>query len=314
MKLLSSLLLISCLLISASLAVRINFNTKNLRVHKTIHHDTWVEEKNDYFKDVEMGSLLGFRRNAKRPHVKTVTYSNVEGLPTNFDARTNWPNCPTIGTVQNQAECGSCWAFGAIESISDRFCIHKNESVQLSFMDMVTCDRSNDGCEGGDALSAYAWVKSKGVVTADCQPYTIPSCPAAQQPCLNFVTTPNCVQKCANASIDYASDKHYLKSVYSVSSHVASIQNEIYTNGPVEACFTVYEDFLGYKSGVYQHKSGKALGGHCIKLVGFGVQNGTPYWLALNSWETEWGNLGTFLIRSGVDECGIESDVVAGLP
>lgn len=34
------------------------------------------------------------------------------------------------------------------------------------------------------------------------------------------------------------------------------------TNGPVEAAFSVYEDFLTYKSGVYQHTTGDFLGGH----------------------------------------------------
>ena len=34
------------------------------------------------------------------------------------------------------------------------------------------------------------------------------------------------------------------------------------TNGPAEAAFTVYEDFPNYKSGVYQHTSGK-VGGSC---------------------------------------------------
>jgi len=31
---------------------------------------------------------------------------------------------------------------------------------------------------------------------------------------------------------------------------------EIYTNGPVEGAFTVYSDFMSYKSGVYRHVSG----------------------------------------------------------
>ena len=33
-------------------------------------------------------------------------------------------------------------------------------------------------------------------------------------------------------------------------------------NGPVEAAFSVYADFLAYKSGVYQHTGGSFLGGH----------------------------------------------------
>lgn len=43
------------------------------------------------------------------------------------------------------------------------------------------------------------------------------------------------------------------------------------TNGPVEASFTVYEDFLSYTSGVYVHTSGAAVGGHAIKILGWGV-------------------------------------------
>ena len=36
---------------------------------------------------------------------------------------------------------------------------------------------------------------------------------------------------------------------------------EIYQNGPVEGAFIVYEDFPTYKSGVYHHTTGSALGG-----------------------------------------------------
>jgi cathepsin B len=52
---------------------------------------------------------------------------------------------------------------------------------------------------------------------------------------------------------------------------VADIQTEILTNGPVEASFNVYEDFLTYKSGVYHHITGTNLGGHSVKIIGWGV-------------------------------------------
>jgi cathepsin B len=42
-------------------------------------------------------------------------------------------------------------------------------------------------------------------------------------------------------------------------------------HGPVEAAFSVYADFLNYKTGVYQYVSGEALGGHAIKIIGWGV-------------------------------------------
>ena len=45
--------------------------------------------------------------------------------------------------------------------------------------------------------------------------------------------------------------------------------------GPIQAGFTVYSDFMAYKSGVYKHTVGPALGGHGIKIVGWGVQTTT---------------------------------------
>lgn len=94
------------------------------------------------------------------------------------------------------------------------------------------------------------------------------------------------------------------------------IQREIMTNGPVEGAFTVYEDLILYKSGVYQHVHGRALGGHAIRILGWGVwgDSKVPYWLIGNSWNTDWGDNGFFRILRGQDHCGIESEISAGLP
>lgn len=54
------------------------------------------------------------------------------------------------------------------------------------------------------------------------------------------------------------------------------------------------------------------LGGHAIKIIGWGVEDGTPYWLVVNSWNESWGDNGTFKILRGSDECGIEDNIVAG--
>lgn len=43
-------------------------------------------------------------------------------IPEQFDAREAWPNCPTIREIRDQGSCGSCWAFGATEAMSDRVC------------------------------------------------------------------------------------------------------------------------------------------------------------------------------------------------
>lgn len=66
--------------------------------------------------------------------------------------------------------------------------------------------------------------------------------------------------------------------------------------------------------GVYKHVQGEMLGGHAIRILGWGVEDDTPYWLIANSWNSDWGDNGFFKILRGEDHCGIESGVTAGLP
>ena len=78
--------------------------------------------------------------------------------------------------------------------------------------------------------------------------------------------------------------------IFSLPSREHEIMHDIFHNGPVEGAFIVYEDFPTYKSGVYSHHTGEALGGHAIRILGWGEENGEKYWLAGNSWNTDWGD------------------------
>lgn len=81
-------------------------------------------------------------------------------LPDNFDARQNWPDCPTIQEIRDQGSCGSCWAFGAVEAMSDRECIHsKGEShFRYSAEDLVSCCHTcGFGCSGGFPGAAWSY-------------------------------------------------------------------------------------------------------------------------------------------------------------
>ena len=61
--------------------------------------------------------------------------------------------------------------------------------------------------------------------------------------------TPPCSKKCElSYGVNYDQDKHFGESSYSLRK-VESIQEEIMTNGPIEAGMTVYPDFVTYKSG-----------------------------------------------------------------
>jgi len=274
----------------------------------------WKAGKNSYFElrtEASVKRLMGTKLGGEKtlPEIE----HPLTTLPTNFDSRQQWPSC--IGAVRNQGDCGACWAFGCAEALSDRFCIESNATFipTLAPLDIVTCDKMDSGCEGGELSSAWDYAMKTGIVIEACAPYnaSIPTCPPAQQPCLNFVPTPACKKQCANGET-WTQAKQFASKVYAVKSVPEQIATEIFTNGPVEAAFTVYADFVNYKSGVYVHTTGKVLGGHAIKMIGFGVENGTEYWLCQNSWTSTWGDDGYFKILKGVDECGIESNVVAG--
>ncbi len=86
-------------------------------------------------------------------NVPATTYENVGALPTNFDPRTDkFSKC--IHPIRDQQQCGSCWAFGATEALSDRFCIN-GKDVILAPQDPVSCDTNNYGCDGG--YLNYVW-------------------------------------------------------------------------------------------------------------------------------------------------------------
>jgi len=259
---------------------------------------------------------------------KTYTEEEVLAAPASFDSRQQWPNCPSISLIRDQSDCGSCWAFGASEAMSDRICIGSGQTkkVLVSPENLMTCCFTcGQGCNGGYLWPSWEYWKLAGIVSgglygdnSTCQPYAFPPCAhhttsSQYPPCPGTeYPTPNCSLACNKQSgLHYKEDKSHGATVYYVLG-AQHMMTEISTHGPIEGAFTVYEDFLTYKSGVYVHKSGKALGGHAIRILGYGTENNIPYWLVANSWNESWGDGGYFKILRGVNECGIEDDCVAG--
>eukprot|EP00347_Sterkiella_histriomuscorum_P011695 403371460 len=226
-------------------------------------------------------------------------------LPDSFDSRTQWKDC--VHPIRDQAQCGSCWAFAAAESLSDRFCIASQGKVNLvlSPQDMVSCDTSNFGCFGGYLDQAWQYLEQQGVSSDSCEPYKSgngdqPSCPTK---CSNGQAIKK--YKCKAGSTKQAKGAEATKSL-------------IQESGPVETGFTVYQDFYNYNSGVYHHVTGDAEGGHAVKILGWGKQGLENYWIVANSWGEDWGEKGYFNIRqgdSGIDEAtfGCIPDVSSAL-
>ncbi|PKA63048.1 Fruit bromelain [Apostasia shenzhenica] len=281
----------------------------------------WTAALNPSFSDYTVGQfkyILGAKRTPQNAldDVPVIAYPKSLKLPKEFDSRTAWSHCSTVGRILDQGHCGSCWAFGAVESLSDRFCIHFGINVSLSANDLLACCgfMCGDGCDGGYPIFAWRYFVQNGVVTEECDPY-FDQTGCAHPGCEPAYPTPTCEKKCHIDNVLWAENKHFSISAYRISSDPRDIMAEIYKNGPVEVSFTVYEDFAHYKSGVYKHIIGDVMGGHAVKLIGWGTSDqGEDYWLLANQWNRGWGDDGYFKISRGTNECGVEEDVVAGLP
>ncbi|KRZ56255.1 Aldehyde dehydrogenase, mitochondrial [Trichinella nativa] len=268
------------------------------------------------------------RENAIR-NQQNYTDAKSESLPLeeHFDAREKWPECKYIGFIKDQSTCSCCWAMSSASVMTDRTCIaYKGEQQPfLSDEELTSCCTScGYGCNGGFPLLAFKYWNEIGVPTggpygskSGCKPFSI----APPTSSSTAAQTPLCQLKCIS---DYKrkldKDRYYGESYYLITSSnqpVKTIQREIMDHGPVVAAMEIFESFLYYKSGVYsagKHNDDPSLGLHAVKLIGWGEQKRIPYWLAVNSWNTTFGEQGLFKILRGTNECGIENlHVTAGL-
>lgn len=295
----------------------------------------WTAEENELSKldEYELRKLMGAK--LKPPGAISYDFYNhniqvPSNIPSSFDAREQWPKCASIASVKDQSNCGSCWAVSTASAMSDRLCIASNFKihVNLSANALMTCCTActvgDPGCDGGYLDEAWKYCKWHGLVTGGdygskegCQPYKIKPCDS----CSEEADTPACVKKkCTNKSYKkaYKKDIHKNKNYYAVPQNATLIQSDILAHGPLMTGFTVYSDFMVYKSGVYQHKKGTLLGNHAVRIIGWGVEvkkkKKIPYWLVANSWNRSWGENGFFKIRRGNNECDFEKNVYAGVP
>ena len=272
----------------------------------TIKHKFHLFETYNYhnhpFQNKTLGQikkLLGLKMitdvNAKAPLGETDL-----ALPNDFNSVNQWPGC--VHPIRDQGACGSCWAHAASEVLSDRFCIASSGSVNvvLSPQEMVSCDYFDLGCNGGMLSNSWTYLRYFGIATDGCQPYksaqgSVPWCPFFSWKCQ-----------------DGTSYRKYKAKGFYLLPTINQIKANIVSSGPVEAAFYVYSDFMNYKSGVYKRQSNQMLGGHAVKVVGWGVENGVEHWIVANSWGPSWGETGFFRIAFG--ECGIDGSVIAGDP
>ncbi|KAG2683978.1 hypothetical protein I3760_10G058800 [Carya illinoinensis] len=201
---------------------------------------------------------------------------SCDDVPSSLD----WRNKGVVTGVKDQGSCGSCWSFsstGAMEGIN---AIATGDLISLSEQELVDCDTTNYGCEGGYMDYAFEWVISNGGIDTESDyPYT-----GVDGTC-NITKEETKVVTIDGYEDVAESDSALL---------CATVQQPISVGMDGSAL-----DFQLYTSGIYDGDCSSDPDDidHAVLIVGYGSEDGEDYWIVKNSWGTDWGMEGYIYIR-----------------
>jgi len=216
-------------------------------------------------------------------------------------ASVDWRQRNVLSPVQDQGQCGSCWAFSATATLESQAAISGGtRPKKLAEQWLVDCDKQcgtyrsesgcDAGCEGGLQPNAWVYTTANGGQPAETDyPYT-----GADGTCmtgLTGITTP--------------------KSWEFAPSDEPSIATYVAANGPVSIAVDA-SNWSFYTGGIMSGSSVCPTSSdpwstldHGVNIVGYGTDSGTDFWIIRNSWNADWGEQGYCRIVRGSNFCGV---------
>ncbi|NWZ36891.1 CATH protein, partial [Brachypodius atriceps] len=196
-----------------------------------------------------------------------------------------------VTPVKNQGACGSCWTFSTTGCLESAIAISTGKLLSLAEQQLVDCAQAfnNHGCSGGLPSQAFEYILyNKGLMGEDSYPY-----------------------RAKNGTCKFQPEKAiaFVKDVINITQYDEDGMVEaVGKHNPVSFAFEVTSNFMHYRKGVYsnprcEHTPDKV--NHAVLAVGYGEQDGIPYWIVKNSWGRLWGMQGYFLIERGKNMCGL---------
>lgn len=86
----------------------------------------------------------------------------------------DWRSKGVVNKVQDQGNCGSCWAFSSVAAIESSYAIQNKKLLKLSEQHFVDCDKSksgNAGCDGGLEVWAFQYAEENKISLESDYPY-----------------------------------------------------------------------------------------------------------------------------------------------
>jgi len=207
-----------------------------------------------------------------------------------LDPEVDWVSKGVVNPIQNQASCGSCYAFSGMAATESAYAIaNPGHLIKFSEQYVVDCGSGKGfklfGCSGGYLPDVGAFAVSFGVVKNMDYPY------------------------CAKGQTCNLSAKPFtrISSFVSITSQKMKDLLAQVMIGPVAISIEVTPIYQFYKTGVMNVKApcGFFLN-HGVTVVGYNLNAEVPYLLIRNSYSEKWGENGYFKHAIGdLDTSGI---------
>jgi len=219
---------------------------------------------------------------------KTAAVANATAkAPGSFD----WRPRGAVTGIKNQGQCGSCGSTATTGNIEGQNAIAGRGLISLSEQELVSCDTTDSGCQGGLPTNAFQWlISAQGgqIVTEATYPYVsgggnAPGCALGGQTVGATIAGFNYVTQSEGAMIDW-----------------------LVAHGPISIGVDA-ETWQNYYGGVMSNCYGTSLD-HAVLIVGYDITASPPYWIVKNQWGVSWGESGYIRLAYGSDQCGLTQD------
>jgi len=235
-----------------------------------------AEFRSTYLMNETKLALIGKPKNAK------VFQKAAPRSPYDFD----WSSKGAVTPVKNQGQCGSCWAFSATETVESAWFIAGNALTLLSEQQIVDCDTTSYGCDGGWTYLAYAYLMSTGGDDTEASyPYE-----AVDQTCqFNSQTVGATISNWAYVTQNCDETQ---------------MANFLYSTQPISVCVDD-ETWQYYQGGIVTAANCGTSIDHCVQITGVITEDGEQVWNVRNSWGAAWGEKGYVWVEMMTDACAI---------
>jgi C1A family cysteine protease len=201
--------------------------------------------------------------------------------------------------VPDVVDAGSCapWPFAAVVPFSFLRYNQTQQNVTFSAQNLIDCVVDNKGCYSGNVANAYRYlIEKEGGSIESSVDYP-----------LNGSGTSTCKYD-SGKGVKVISGYQGL----ATPADENELLNAVATYGPVvTAVDASVPEFQLYGGGVFDTSTcSKVLLNQPLVIVGYGSSGEGAFWIAQNSWGTNWGEKGYIRIKRGSNVCGIATNPI----